>query len=182
VHREQIVKWDRKPTRYNSQMFIINTFSICFGHHYAHLQENKMCVTARGVLRWFCWMWLVAVVGRCVVGCEHCRTVTLTVLTPYNAAPHNHYQPHQAEPVQHTTCSNTRLVLLKMGIMMPETCWESIDNKLLTVASCWFSISLRKGWRVRAGEYNFSYGTGNEKQQLGTGYFVHHRIVSTVRE
>jgi len=23
---------------------------------------------------------------------------------------------------QHTMCSNTRLVLLKMGIMMPETC------------------------------------------------------------
>ena len=52
-------------------MFIINTFSTCSGHHYAHLQENKTCVTARGVLRWFCWMWLVAVVGRCVVGCEH---------------------------------------------------------------------------------------------------------------
>ena len=52
-------------------MFIINTFSTCFGHHYAHLQENKTCVTARGVLCWFCWMWLVAVVGRCVVGCEH---------------------------------------------------------------------------------------------------------------
>jgi len=29
-----------------------------------------------------------------------------------------------------------------MGIMMPETCWESIDNKHLTVASCWFSLSL----------------------------------------
>jgi len=43
---------------------------------------------------------------------------------------------------QHTTCSNTRLVLLKMGIMMPETCWEGIDNKHLTVASCWFSLSL----------------------------------------
>jgi len=43
---------------------------------------------------------------------------------------------------QHTTCSNTRLGLLKMGKMMPETCWESIDNKHLTVASCWFSISL----------------------------------------
>ena len=25
---------------------------------------------------------------------------------------------------------------------MPETCWESIDNKHLTVASCWFSLSL----------------------------------------
>jgi len=52
-------------------MFIINTVSTCFEHHYAHLQETKTCVTARGVLRWFCWMWLVAVVGRCVVGCEH---------------------------------------------------------------------------------------------------------------
>jgi hypothetical protein len=24
-------------------------------------------------LVWFCWMWLVAVVGRCVAGCEHCE-------------------------------------------------------------------------------------------------------------
>jgi len=103
-------------------MFIINTFSTCLGHHYAHLQETKTCVTARGVLCWFCWMWLVAVVGRCVAGCEH--------------------QPHPAEPAQHTTCSNTRIVLLKMGIMMPQTCWESVDNKHLTVASCWFSLSL----------------------------------------
>ena len=70
------------------------------------------------------------------------RTVTFTVLAPYNAAPHNRYQQHPAEPEQHTTCSNTRLFLLKMGIMMPETCWESIDNKHLTVASCWFSLSL----------------------------------------
>ena len=35
----------------------------CFGHHYAHLQEIKDRVTAFGVLLWFCWMWLVAVVG-----------------------------------------------------------------------------------------------------------------------
>jgi len=31
--------------------------------------EQRPCVTASGVMRWFCWMWLVAVVGRCVVGC-----------------------------------------------------------------------------------------------------------------
>jgi len=31
-------------------MFIINNFLTCFVHHYAHLQENKTCVTARGVL------------------------------------------------------------------------------------------------------------------------------------
>ena len=50
MHREQIVKWKIKPTSCNSYMFIINTFSTCFGHHYAHLQETKTCVTARGVL------------------------------------------------------------------------------------------------------------------------------------
>ena len=69
-------------------------------------------------------------------------TVTFTVLAPYKAAPHNRYQPHPPEPAQHTTCSNIRLVLLKMGIMMPETCWEIVKNKHLTVASCWFSLSL----------------------------------------
>jgi len=82
--------------------------------------RTRPCVTARGVLCWFCWMWLVAVVGRCVVECEHCegytvltvkvtvRTVTFTVDASYNAALHNRYQPHPAEPAQHTTCSNTR--------------------------------------------------------------------------
>jgi len=64
------------------------------------------------------------------------------VFASYKAAPHNRYQPHPAEPAQHATCSNTHLGLLKMGIMMPKTCWESIDNKHLTVASCSFSLSL----------------------------------------
>ena len=45
-------------------MFLFNSLlltsvSTCFGHHYAHLQENKGPVTAFGVLFWFCWMWLV---------------------------------------------------------------------------------------------------------------------------
>ena len=35
--------------------------------------EQRPCVIACGVLRWFCWVWLVAVVGRCFVGCEHCE-------------------------------------------------------------------------------------------------------------
>jgi len=85
------------------------------------------------------------------------RTVTFTVL-----APHNRYQPHPAEPAQHTTCSNTRLVLLKVGIMMPETCWESIDNKHLTVASYWFSLSLHNllmmhGHRNLKAYFNFKF-------------------------
>jgi len=52
---------------------LLNSVSTCFGRHYAHLQENKGPVTAFGVLFWFCWMWLVVVVGRCLVGCEHCE-------------------------------------------------------------------------------------------------------------
>jgi hypothetical protein len=50
---------------------LLTSVSTCFGHHYAHLQENKGPVTAFGVLFWFCWMWLVAVDGRCLAGCEH---------------------------------------------------------------------------------------------------------------
>jgi len=34
------------------------------------------------------------------------------------------------------------------------------------------------GSTVRAGDFNFGYGKGN--RQLGTGFFVHHRIVSAV--
>jgi len=33
---------------------LLKSVSTCFGHHYAHLQENKGPVTAFGVLFWFC--------------------------------------------------------------------------------------------------------------------------------
>ena len=38
-----------------------------------------------------------------------------------------------------------------------------------------------KGCTVRAGDYDFFYGEGNENHQLGTGFLVHHRIVSAVK-
>jgi len=38
----------------------------------------------------------------------------------------------------------------------------------------------RKG-TVRAGDCNFFHGKGNENHQLGTGFFVHHRIVPAVK-
>ena len=34
---------------------------------------------------------------------------------------------------------------------------------------------------VRAGDYYFLYGKGNENHQLGTGFFVHCRLVSAVK-
>ena len=45
---------------------LLTSVSKCFGHHYAHLQEIKGPITAFVVSFWFCWMWLVAVVGRCL--------------------------------------------------------------------------------------------------------------------
>ena len=100
-----------EKTNKMQQMFIFNNISTCFGHHYAHLQENKT---------YYC-MWCAGLVLLDVVGsgcgalpCRGAstvkvtvRNVTFTVLAPYKAAPHNRYQPHPAEPAQHTTCSNT---------------------------------------------------------------------------
>jgi hypothetical protein len=41
-------------------------------------------------------------------------------------------------------------------------------------------VRWNNGGTVRAGDYTFSYGKGNESHQLETGIFVHHRIVSPI--
>jgi hypothetical protein len=42
-------------------------------------------------------------------------------------------------------------------------------------------VRWNKKGTARAGNYNFFYGKSNENLQLGTGFYVHHRIVSAVR-
>jgi len=81
VHREQNMK--REDQQYATiRCLLLTSVSTCFGHHYAHLQDNKGPVTAFVVLFWFCWMWLVAVVGRCVVEqCSHPTTQRPTIAT-----------------------------------------------------------------------------------------------------
>ena len=104
LHREQSMKREDQQDA-TIRCLLITSVSTCFGHHYAHLQENKGPVTEFDVLFWFC---------------EDARM--RAALASYNAATHNRYQPHPAEPEQHIKFSNRAFVLLKMGIMMPETC------------------------------------------------------------
>jgi len=57
-------------------------------------------------LRWKCYMWLVAVVGRCVVGCEHCESKSN--LHSARTLLHNAPQLQPATSSTNTICSNTR--------------------------------------------------------------------------
>jgi hypothetical protein len=90
VHREQNMKSEDQQDA-TIRCLLLTSVSTCFGHHYTHLQENKGPVTAFDVLFWFCWMWLVAVVGRCLVGCEQCSHPTIQ--RPTTAT--NHIQQNQ---------------------------------------------------------------------------------------
>jgi exonuclease III len=42
-------------------------------------------------------------------------------------------------------------------------------------------VTWKKEGTERAKDYTFFYGKGNEDHQLGTGFYVHKRIISAVR-
>jgi len=164
--------------------FYQTSISTCFGHHYAHHQENKtvyyciwcsapvvlavvvwsrvvrlskfylnmfrasLCPSSGEEDRVYC-IWcsalvvLAVIVWNRIVSCVHCVHVTFrlrhTVHTAYDPAPHNHSQHNQCRTPYAVIHG---LVLLMMGIMMPETCWDrSLIRGIGLVASYWF-ISL----------------------------------------
>ena len=58
-------------------MFIIkHSVSTCFGHHYAHHQENKTVSYYMRCSAWVCRLWLAVVFWGCVVSCVHHKTTT----------------------------------------------------------------------------------------------------------
>jgi len=80
------------------------------------------------VLHWLCWLWLALVV--------ELRRDLHAVYTAHDAAPHNHSQYNQCRTSYAVVHG---LVMLMMGIMMPETCWDrSLIINIGLVASCWF--------------------------------------------
>jgi hypothetical protein len=42
-------------------------------------------------------------------------------------------------------------------------------------------VRWNRGGSEPAGEYMFFYGMGNENHELGTGFFVHKRVISAVK-
>ena len=67
-----------------------------------------------------------------------------TVHTAHDAAPHNHSQHKQCR-TPHAVARS--LVLLMMGTIMPETCWDrSLIINIGLVASCWFPVFTLPSW------------------------------------
>ena len=69
----------------------------------------------------------------------HTKTLRLSHLTVF--FPSCYSAEHHMRQAVHT------LVLLMMGIMMPETCWDrSLIINIKLVASCWFSFFTLRSW------------------------------------
>jgi hypothetical protein len=80
--------------------------------------------------------------------------------------------------------SHLHLILTNLGyrIVLMAACARNGCNGLVLI----FLVDVQevgweKGCTERAEDYTFVYGQGNGDHQLGTGFFVHKRIVSAAR-
>jgi len=99
-------------------------------------RRTRLCTTAYGVPHWLCWLWLCGAGSWAVCTVWKLLFDFHTVHTAHDLAPHNHSQHNQCRTpyvVVHA------LILLMMGIMVPETCWDRhLTINISLVASCWF--------------------------------------------
>jgi hypothetical protein len=113
------------------------------------------------------WRWLVvlAVVvwSRGVSSVHFLKAVVEQQLskvhTAYTTAPHNHSQHNQ--PSSHEVLTSLVVVLLMMGIMMPETCWDWLNSRnihLIIVAPVGSIIHFITVF-TRAGHLSLSWAT-----------------------
>ena len=71
VHREQSV--NREKT---NKMQQLDVYYQLLSEHISGIimpifRKKRPCYCIWCIVVWFCWMWFVAVVGRCLEGCEH---------------------------------------------------------------------------------------------------------------
>jgi len=100
------------------------------------IRRTRPCPTACGVLPgcvgcgllWSC-------------GAASWAVCTVWMHAAHDAAPQDHSQPQPTHPGRTPHAVGHGLVLLMMGIMMPETCWDrSLIINIESVASCWFFL------------------------------------------
>jgi len=121
-------------------MFIVK----CLSQHVSGtimpiIRRIRACTTTYGVLHWLCWLWLCGARSWAVCTVWKSNSNFHTVHTAHDPAPHNHSQHNQCGTPYAVVHS---LVLLKMGIMMSETCWDrNLIINIRLVASCWFLSS-----------------------------------------
>ena len=110
------VKREKEQDASNSMFIIKLSVSTCFGHNYAHHQENKTV--------------------------SYCMRCSVCVHTAHNAAPQDHSQPQPTHTDRTPHAVRHGLILLMMGIMMPETCRDrKLDNKHC-ISCIWLVLSL----------------------------------------
>ena len=137
------IRWTERTNKMQlNQCLLLNFYLNIFRASYAIIRRVRPCTAAYSVLHWLCWLWLPVVVWSCVVSCVHCVKVTAhTVHTAHDASPQDHSQPQPTQPGRTPRAVGHGLILLMMGIMMPETCWDRIlIINIKLVACCWFSF------------------------------------------
>ena len=148
------VRWrERNQHDATNLMFIIKFYLNMFRASLCPSSGEQECLTPHMV---FC------------TGCDGCGCVKLG--RELCAAPHNHSHHNQCRTPYAAVLT---LVLLMMGIMMPETCWDkSLKINIRLVASCWF-LSLHPTFMMHGHK---SLKSSSESRFLNTD----HRTIETM--